>query len=193
MTSTLFAQLLTGLGLSGAAGLNAYVPLVVVAGLGRAGVVRLAAPFDVLTNDWVLGVLVVLLVVEFLVDKVPALDHANDVVQTFVRPTAGAVLFAGASGAISDVSPVLLVIAGLLTAFGVHATKAAARPVVNSATLGVGGPVVSVVEDVVSAIASLVAVFVPLLVLVLAALLGWGAFRLLRRLTSRRGGDPAPR
>ncbi len=186
MTSTLFAQLLTGLGLSGAAGLNAYVPLVVVAGLGRAGVLKLSAPFDVLTNGWVLGVLVALLVVEFLVDKIPVLDHANDVVQTFVRPAAGALLFAGASGAIADISPVLLVIAGLFTAFSVHATKAAARPLVNSATVGVGGPVVSVVEDVASVVASLIAIFVPLLVLILAALLGWGAYRALRRVLPGR-------
>lgn len=186
MTATLFAQLLTGLGLSGAAGLNAYVPLVVVAALGRAGVVRLVAPFDLLANGWVLGALVVLLVVEVVVDKVPALDHANDLVQTFVRPAAGALLFAGASGAIADVPPVLLVVAGLLTAFGVHATKAAARPLVNSATLGTGAPVISLVEDVVSAAASLVAVFVPLLVLVLVGAVAWAAARVFRRLAARR-------
>ncbi len=69
-------------------------------------------------------------------DKIPVADHVNDVVQTFVRPAAGALLFVGGSGAAGHVPPVVLVIAGLVTAFGVHATKATVRPAVNVSTLG---------------------------------------------------------
>src|SRR5262249_38354406 len=151
------------LGLAGAAGLNAYVPLLGVAVLGRLNVIALAPPFDVLMHPIAIGALVLLLALEVVVDKVPGADHVNDVVQTFIRPAAGALLFLGGSGAGGQVSPLVLLVAGLVTAFGVHATKAAVRPAVNVTTLGVGTPVVSLIEDVLSAITTLVAVLVPVL------------------------------
>jgi hypothetical protein len=119
------------------------------------------------------------------VDKVPAADHVNDVVQTFIRPAAGALLFFGASGAAGHVPPLVLLLAGLVTAFGVHATKAAVRPAVNVATLGVGTPVVSLVEDVVSAVTTLVAVLVPILVVLFLVAVVWVGLRFTRR---RRAG-----
>ena len=180
-SSALWTQLLTGLGLAGAAGLNAYVPLLGVALLGRANLVSLAPPFDLLTHSWVIAVLVGLLLLELVVDKIPVADHVNDVVQTFIRPAAGALLFVGGSGAAGHVPPVLLVIAGLVAAFGVHATKATVRPVVNASTFGAATPLVSAVEDVASAGTTLVAVFAPVLVLVLLLALGLGVWWFLRR------------
>src|SRR5215471_2408214 len=182
---TLLASLLTGLGLAGAAGLNAYIPLLGVAVLGRMHVLTLAQPFAVLMHPVAIGALAVLLALEVVVDKVPAADHVNDVVQTFIRPAAGALLFFGASGAAGHVPPLVLLVAGLVTAFGVHATKAAVRPAVNVATVGVGTPVVSLVEDVLSALTTLVAVLVPVLVVLLFVALLWVGLRFARR---RRAG-----
>lgn len=162
---TALAGILGAFGLSGAAGLNAYIPLLLVAILGRVGVIHLAAPFAVITHAAVIAVLAVLLLVEIVVDKVPGADHVNDMVQTFVRPAAGAVLFAAQSGAVAQMHPAVPIVCGLLIAFGVHATKAAARPVVTASTLGVGTPFVSATEDAVSLGASLAAVFAPLVVL----------------------------
>ncbi len=181
----LLTHVLTGFGLAGAAGLNAYIPLLAVSLLARFEVISLSSPFDVLVNPWVTGALVVLVVLEFIVDKVPGADHVNDVIATFIRPAAGAVVFAGASGVVKDVSPIILVIAGLVTALSVHAVKAAARPVVNAATVGVGAPVASVVEDALSAVTSLVAVFLPLLVLVLFVAGLIGAVLVVRELKNR--------
>ena len=149
------ANIVSAFGLAGAAGLNAYIPLLIVAVLGRLEVIKLSTPFDALTSWWVIGALVVLLLIEIVVDKVPGADHVNDVIQTFVRPTAGAILFAANAGVISDASPVLALITGLVLAFSVHATKAVARPVVNATTVGLGAPVISVVEDLTSVVASL--------------------------------------
>ena len=184
-SGTLVASLLTGLGLAGAAGLNAYIPLLGVAVLGRMHLLTLAAPFDVLMHPVAIGALAVLLALEVVVDKVPAADHVNDVVQTFIRPAAGALLFFGASGAAGQVPPLVLLLAGLITAFGVHATKAAVRPAVNVSTLGVGTPVVSLAEDVVSAVTTVVAVLVPVLVVVFLAAVLWVGLKLTRR---RRAG-----
>jgi hypothetical protein len=64
---------------------------------------------------------------------------------------------------ITDIHPILSLGAGLLVAGGVHATKAAARPVVTVTTAGIGNPVVSVLEDVVAIIVSLLAILLPIL------------------------------
>lgn len=171
------SQLLTGLGLAGSAGLNAYVPLLAISLLGRFELITLREPFDVLTHPVVIVVTAALLVVELLVDKIPAVDHLNDVIQTLVRPAAGALVFAAGSGAITDVPAPALLAAGLVTAFSVHATKALARPVVHTATLGTGGPVVSLAEDLASVVGSLLALFAPLLAVLFFTLLGFGAYK----------------
>jgi hypothetical protein len=118
-----------------------------------------------LTNDWVIGLLVVLLGIEFFADKIPIVDHANDVIQTFVRPAAGAILFASEAQVITNMHPVLAMALGLLVAFGVHATKATARPLVTVATGGIGNPVVSTVEDAASVGITLMALLAPILLL----------------------------
>jgi hypothetical protein len=86
-------DLLTGVfsafGLSASAGLNAYIPLLVIAILARfTDLVKLNPPWDNLTNGWVIGLLLILSLVEFFADKIPAVNHVNDVIQTFVRPVA---------------------------------------------------------------------------------------------------------
>jgi len=168
---------LTGLGLAGAAGLNAYIPLLIVALTARyTDWIKLNPPFDILANEWVTVALIVLLAIEMIVDKIPAADTLNDVIQTFVRPAAGAILFAASTSAL-DVHPVLAAILGLVLAFGVHAVKATARPVVTASTGGLGNAFVSVGEDVVSASISLIAIIVPLIIgFLLAVIVMWFVF-----------------
>lgn len=159
------AGILGAFGLSGAAGLNAYIPLLLVAVLGRLGVVQLGEPWSILTHTWAIVLISVLLVVEVVIDKVPGADHVNDIIQTFIRPAAGAILFAANAGVITDAHPAVPLVLGLVVAFSVHATKAAARPVVNASTLGIGAPVVSAIEDFISVAASVAAIFAPFIVL----------------------------
>lgn len=176
--------ILSGFGLSAASGLNAYIPLLLVGLTARfTNWITLSAPFDLLSNEWVLGALVILLGIEFFADKIPLVDHANDVIQTFIRPAAGAVLFASQAHVITSINPVVALILGLVVAFGVHATKATARPFVTVATAGIGNPVVSTVEDVVSVGLSLSAILAPVLLifafiaLILAAYMIWSRRR----------------
>lgn len=177
----LTAAILTGLGLAAAAGLNAYIPLLLVGLLGYFDVVTLPAPYDTLEIPWVLAILAVLLAVEVLADKIPVVDSVNDVIGTVVRPAAGAVLFAGSTGLIGDFPPALSVVLGIITAGTVHGAKAAARPALNVGTGGIAAPVVSVAEDSISLVLSLVAIFVPVLVIVLLAVLAGLLVRWLRR------------
>ena len=152
-------------GLSGSAGLNAYLPLLVVALMAKyTTLIRLASPWDVLESWWVIGVLIVLLVIETVADKVPAVNHANDAIQTLVRPAAGAVLFAASTGVVAHLDPVVGVILGLLVAGSVHAAKSVVlRPAVTAVSGGVANPVVSVLEDLVALVVSLLAIILPIL------------------------------
>ncbi len=171
------SHIATSFGLAGSAGLNAYLPLLIVALTARfTTLLRLNPPFDVLTDNVVIGVLVVLLLIETFVDKVPAVDSINDAIQTFVRPVAGALLFAANANVITDVSPILAVICGLLLAGGVHAVKATVRPVVTATTGGLGNPVVSAAEDVVSATVTITAILWPLLGVALLVALAAAVF-----------------
>ncbi len=159
-------------GLATSAGLNAYIPLLIVALVARfTDLIHLAEPYDLLTSWWVIGALAVLLVIEMLVDKVPAVDSINDVVQTFVRPAAGAVLFAANAGVINDLSPVLALLAGVLLAGTVHTTKAAARPIITASTAGTGNWLVSLLEDVAATFMSLLSIILPILMLFASILL----------------------
>jgi len=111
----------------------------------------------------VIGALIVLLAIEIVVDKIPAADTVNDVIQTFIRPAAGAILFAASTNAV-NLHPAVAVILGLVLAFGVHAAKATARPVVTATTGGLGNAFVSVGEDIVATGVSLLAIIVPVVV-----------------------------
>lgn len=174
------SHLFTAFGLASASGLNAYLPLLIVALTARfTNVIQLNPPFAVLTSGWVIGALIVLLAIEIVVDKIPAADTVNDLIQTFIRPAAGAILFAASTNVIG-VHPVLAVILGLILAFGVHAAKATARPVVTVSTGGLGNAFVSIGEDIVATGVSLLAIVMPLVIALFAALiliwLVWRAF-----------------
>jgi len=162
--------IISAFGLSASAGVNAYIPLLTVALLVKfTNLVTLKPPYDTLANWWIIGLLVVLTAIEFFADKAPAVNHVNDIIQTFVRPTAGAIIFAASARVITDVHPVLSLALGLLVAGGVHATKSlAVRPAVSMATAGVGNVPVSIAEDVFAVIISVLAVAVPVVLACLA-------------------------
>lgn len=177
--------ILSGFGLAGAAGLNAYIPLLILGIANRLGYADLNAPYNVLGSNVGLGVLAVLLAVEVLADKVPGVDHVNDIINTLVRPAAGGALFLSSNGA-GTLNPVLAGLLGLLVAGGVHATKATARPLVTATTGGVGNPIVSVIEDVISVIGALLAIFAPILVAIFLLVLIIVAVYVWRRRRARR-------
>jgi hypothetical protein len=189
-------ELLTGLGLSASAGLNAWIPLLSVGLLARyTHLITLPPSWHWLSNGWTLAILAVLLVIEMIADKIPVVDHINDVIHTVIRPTAGGLAFGAASGAqtatVSDPGQFfsshqwIPIAAGAIIALSVHGVKATTRPVVNATTFGFGAPVASVVEDVASVTMSLVAIVMPILIVVFLAgfvlFFVWARRRLKRR------------
>lgn len=162
----------TAFGLSATAGLNAYLPLLVVALTAKyTNLIDLNDPWNVLTSWWVIGLLVVLLIIEMTVDKVPAVDTVNDLIQTIGRPVAGAILFASTSGVVGDLHPVLAVGAGILLAGGVHTVKTVTRPIVTASTAGTGNWLVSILEDILALIGAVLAILIPILVALTIGLL----------------------
>jgi hypothetical protein len=182
--------ILTGIGLAAPAGLNAYIPLLVLALADRATTqVNLASPYDVLSSNVGIALLVILLTIEIAVDKVPGLDHANDLVQSFIRPAAGAIVALAATSGLVSVSPAVMVLLGVVLAGSVSAVKVTTRPAVTVGTAGLFNPVVSIAEDMVATLASLIAIFLPALVLVVLAIFAVSSILLLRRIRRPRTGD----
>ena len=166
-------NIISAFGLSASAGLNAYIPLLVVSLLAKyTDLINLSAPWDAMTSWWVIGVLIFLSIIEILADKISAVNHFNDIVQSFVRPTAGAVVFAASASNITYVNPVLAIIAGLFISGSVHAVKSLAiRPAVAITTGGAGNVPVSIAEDVTSATVSVLSVIVPIIAICLLVLI----------------------
>jgi uncharacterized membrane protein len=172
---------LTGMGLSAAAGLNAYIPFLIVALIARfTDYITLPQSYSWIESWWAIGAGAVLLLTEVVLDKVPAVDSVNDAVQTFIRPSMGGLIFAATSAAEGldhstwmTQNPWIGVVLGIITSGLVHTGKTVARPAINAGTLGFGAPVASTVEDGASVGLSLVAVFIPVLVVVVLVALAW--------------------
>ncbi|MCG6922202.1 MAG: DUF4126 domain-containing protein [Acidobacteria bacterium] len=169
--------------LAASAGLRAWLPLLLAGGLARLGLLDLGPTFGFLASNKALVLFGVATVIELAGDKVPAVDHALDVIGTPLRPAAGALLAASVLGTVSD--PLTAIVLG--TAVGVpsslvpHAAKSALRTVSTALTGGLANPVLSFLEDAVSLVTFVLAILMPVLVVVLLALTFYIALRLLRR------------
>jgi hypothetical protein len=161
-------ELLTGLGLAMPAGLNAYIPLLALGIADRYfGLVNLAAPYDIIATPGGLAVLTILLLIELFADKVPLVDSMNDLIQSAVRPSSGAVVLMASTEPVEFVNPIFAMALGLLVAGIVHMVKMAIRPAITATTGGVGNPLVSAAEDGAAIGSSIIALVAPVLVLFL--------------------------
>jgi len=185
-------ELLTGLGLATAAGLNAYIPLLALGLLSRfTDLITLPHGWAWLENGWVMTIVAVLLVVEIVADKIPALDSINDTIQTFVRPTAGGIVFGSGTaaqtpavtdpGAFAQSGQWIPIVVGVVVALLVSLAKSTVRPAANVATAGVAAPVLSSIEDGLSIGLVFLAILIPVVMLVVIVAPAWAIFGLLRR------------
>ena len=194
-------ELLTGIGLATSAGLNAYIPLLMIGVLARyTDLITLPSTWQWLENGWTLAILAVLLTVEVIADKIPVVDHVNDVIQTVIRPTAGGIAFGAATSSqtvtVQDPGDFFTsnqwvpIVGGIVISLIVHGMKAAARPVVNVSTGGLGAPVASVTEDAFSVTMAFFAIIFPFLIIGFLAVLVW-MFVAMRRRRKRRKAEKA--
>lgn len=182
---------LTALGLSTAAGLNAYIPLLSVGLLDRyTDLISLPAPWDRLGDPAVLGIVGVVGVVDLVGDKVPVVDHVLHVIGMAVAPAVGGLLALATANAF-DVDAGLTTILGVAAALTTQVGRTAARPLSTAATGGGGNAVMSLGEDGVSGILSVTAVIWPVVAAVIAVVVLVAIFLLWRRLRAlwlRLGG-----
>ena len=181
----------TLLAVASAAGINAYAALLVLGLCVRFGVVPLHSQVALFfAEDWVLALLGALYIVEFVADKVPAIDHVWDLLHTFIRPLAGAAAAVAIAGGTESGWALLAAVLGGTTSLLFHGAKATGRVAVNVGSGGTLGWVVSLVEDVVAFAATLLALLLPAAALLLQLLAGGAAGTLAFRRRAAR--EPAP-
>lgn len=187
------ATLSLAVALAAAAGLRAWLPLLVAGILARLGLAELGASFGWLGSWPALALLGGATVLEVAGDKIPVVDHALDAVGTFLRPLAGTLAAAATLVHIEDPLSALVVglIVGAPAALAPHVAKSTLRGVSTGTTAGVANPLLSLIEDGVSLLITVFAFLVPVLTLLLLALGGWLGWRWLRRKLRRKQGGLA--
>ncbi len=184
-------SILSAFGLSTAAGLNAYIPLLTIGLLARyTDLVRLNAPYDVVAHPVFLLVVAVLTLLDLIGDKIPAVDHALHLAGMVISPAAGAIVFLAANSSTGAVDPVLAAVCGILAAGATHIGRSAVRPVATATTGGTANPVISAIEDVTSLLVSFLAVVAPVLAVAALALFVIVAVRGIHRIRRRRRTSP---
>jgi uncharacterized membrane protein len=182
--------MLAGCALAASAGLNAYIPLLALAIAGNAtSKVDLVRPYGFLGSFGAILIILALLTIELIVDKIPRLDYFNDLVQSIIRPAAGALALMAITRASDRVNPLVAMIVGLVIAGAVHVYKMMNRPAITEATHGLGNPFVSMIEDALSAVVAILAVLVPFagaVAAVVSAYLLRSTYRLVRRFGGSR-------
>ncbi len=174
---------LLGLGLASASGLNTFLPLLMLASAAHfhIGGVQLNGSYAWLAGDAALITLALATVLEIAGDKIPLIDHGLDVVGTVARPAAGALAAASVFvGVDPTIAAVLGLIIGAPTALGFHAAKAGTRAASSAATLGVGNPILSVLEDVAAFFMTLFSLLAPVAVPIILLIMGWISWKVFR-------------
>lgn len=165
----LISTLAIAMGSAWVSGINLYACVATLGLLSRFAHLKLPGELEVVTNGWVIGVAVALYVIEFVADKVPWVDTTWDVVHTFIRVPAGAVLAAAAFGDFDRSIQVIALLVGGGLALSSHGTKAATRAVLNTLPEPVTNAVVSIGEDILAIVSVVAAVFFPILLFVIVA------------------------
>lgn len=190
-------ELATGSGLAMAAGVNAWIPLLLLGLLSRfSDLLTLPGGWQWLENPWVMVIFGVLLVVEMAADKIPALDSINDVLQTVVRPSAGGIVFG--AGAASETVTVqdpqsflaggewVTVVVGVILALVVHGAKTGGRIITNAVSGGTAAPVMSTAEDAAAVGISFLGITLPFLMIPVFILFLIGVIMVARGVAKRR-------
>jgi hypothetical protein len=163
----LVSTIAIAMGSSWVSGIRLYAAVATLGLLGRFAHLQLPGELHVLTNWWIIGIASVLFLVEFFADKIPYLDTGWDVVQTFIRIPAGAVLAAAAFGDFDRSVQVIALLLGGGLAFSAHGTKATARAAINLSPEPATNIVMSLVEDFVAIVSIILAYVVPVLLIIL--------------------------
>jgi hypothetical protein len=166
---SLITTLAVAMGSAWVSGINLYACVATLGLLSRFSHLQLPGELQVLTSWWIIGIATGLYIIEFVADKVPLVDSTWDVIHTFIRVPAGAVLAAASFGDFDRSVQVIAFLLGGGLALSSHGTKAATRAVLNASPEPVSNSVASILEDVLAIGSIALALFAPVLVFVIIA------------------------
>lgn len=155
------------MGASWVSGINLYATVATLGLLSRFAHLRLPGELEVLTSWWVIGIAIGLYAIEFFADKIPYVDSTWDVIHTFIRIPAGAVLAASAFGDFDRSIQVIALLLGGGLALSSHGTKAATRAVLNVSPEPVSNIVASLIEDLLAIVSVICSVLFPVLLFII--------------------------
>lgn len=162
-----FATLSLALGSAWTSGINLYATVTVLGLLEKFGGTKLPGGLEVLDNWWIIGIAGFLYAVEFFADKIPYVDSIWDVVHTFIRIPAGALMAYAATNQTDTSVQVIATLFGGGLALSSHSTKAALRATANLSPEPVSNWVLSFVEDGIAILGTIFAVVAPVLILII--------------------------
>lgn len=185
----LISTIAMAMGSSWVSGIRLYAAVATLGLLGRFAHLNLPGELSILTNWWIIGIASGLFLIEFFADKIPYLDSTWDVIHTFIRIPAGAVLAAAAFGDFDRKVQLVALLVGGGLAFSAHGTKATARAAVNLSPEPFSNVVVSLIEDVVAVVSIVLAFLLPIvLILLVTAFVVFSIFFLPKIYRLLRGG-----
>ena len=183
-----FSTLSLALGTAWTSGINLYATVTVLGLLQKFGLTHLPGGLDALDNWWIIGIAGFLYAVEFFADKIPYLDSVWDVIHTFIRVPAGALMAYAATNQTDNSVMVIATLLGGGLALSSHGTKTALRAGANLSPEPFSNWILSIVEDIIAFGGTLLAVFAPVLIaivlVIFVVVFAWFApkvYRLVRR------------
>ena len=159
-----FSTLSLAFGSAWTSGINLYATVTVLGVLQKFGLAKLPGGLDILDNWWIIGVAAFLYAIEFFADKIPYVDSVWDVVHTFIRVPAGAIMAYAATTQMDASVGIIATLLGGGLALSSHGTKAAVRAGANLSPEPVSNWILSLVEDVIAFVGTILAVFAPVLI-----------------------------
>jgi hypothetical protein len=186
----LVTQLAMGFALAATVGLRTFLPLLAAGLLARFGYVDLGSSFEWMGRTATLIVFGSAVVFEILADKVPGLDHALHVVESFAKPVAGTLV---AASLFTNLDPMTAVVIGLIgggtIAGAVHVAKGTTRAASTALTGGLGNPVLSLFDDILAVGGIVLAVLAPIIAALIVLILVIGGLRLIFKRRRRLAVD----
>jgi hypothetical protein len=174
------------LGSAWTSGINLYATVAVLGLLQHFGLARLPGGLHVLDNWLIIGIAALLYTIEFVADKIPYVDTVWDVVHTFIRVPAGALIALSATTGLNPTVQVLALLLGGGLALSTHGTKATIRAAANASPEPVSNWILSILEDIFAFGAAVLAVLHPavmlVVILIFLLILAWILPKVLRRI-----------
>lgn len=159
-----FSTLTLALGSAWTSGINLYATVSVLGLLQKFSAIKLPGGLEILDNWWIIGVAGALYLIEFVADKVPYVDSIWDVIHTFIRVPAGAVVAYAATTEMDHTATIIATLLGGGLALSSHGTKAALRAGANLSPEPVSNWILSIVEDIIAFLGTIAAVFAPFVI-----------------------------